>query len=108
MNVIAEKNDGFGWFDNIQNEKVYLPIMWLEEGLSGPSQVYLLQLKQSFSRINFGILNSFQAVKDKVKYVYSLPDMVANLQTLGLFVLGLVLLIPEIILWSRNCFADLR
>ena len=39
MNVIIEKNDGFGWFENIESEKVFLPAMWLEEGVSGPSEV---------------------------------------------------------------------
>ena len=86
LNVMVEKNDGFKWFSNISQDKVYLPVVWLEEGVSGPSDI----------------------VRDKVRCLYGLPGMVASLQTLGLMVLGLILLIPEIILWSRQCFVDLR
>jgi hypothetical protein len=47
-------------------------------------------------------------VSEKVKFLLELPEKVANLQTAGLFVMGLLLLIPEIILWSKSCLADLR
>ena len=86
LNVMVEKYDGFEWFSNISQDKVYLPVVWLEEGVSGPSDF----------------------VRENVRFLNGLPEMVANLQTLGLMVLGLILLIPEIILWSRQCFADLR
>ena len=86
LNVMIEKNDGFNWFSNIAQDQVYLPVVWLEEGVDGPSDI----------------------IRDKVRFLYGLPEMVANLQTLGLLVLGLILLIPEIILWSRQCIADLR
>ena len=33
------KNDTFNWFKDIQDDVVYLPIMWLDEGISGPSKV---------------------------------------------------------------------
>ena len=39
LNVMAEKNNGFGYFDNIQEERVVLPFAWLEEGVLGPSEV---------------------------------------------------------------------
>ena len=39
MNVEAYKNDGFGWFAKIRQEKVYLPVLWFEEGLTKPSEV---------------------------------------------------------------------
>ncbi len=39
MNVVVEKNDGFGWFSNVKHDKTYLPILWLEEGVTGPSEV---------------------------------------------------------------------
>ena len=39
MNVIVDKNDGFGWFDKVAQEKTYLPVLWLEEGVPGPSEV---------------------------------------------------------------------
>ena len=39
MNVAVEKSDGFGWFDKINHEKIYLPVLWFEEGIGGPSQV---------------------------------------------------------------------
>lgn len=86
MNVVVEKSDGFGWFDKINQEKIYLPALWFEEGIGGPSEI----------------------VSEKVKFLLELPEKVANLQTAGLFVMGLLLLIPEIILWSKSCLADLR
>ena len=45
MNVIVEKNDTFNWFKDIQDDVVYLPIMWLDEGISGPSEVRFTFLK---------------------------------------------------------------
>lgn len=39
MNVKIEKHDGFGWFQNIAQDELYLPFMWLEEGVHGPSEV---------------------------------------------------------------------
>ena len=42
MNVAVEKSDGFGWFDKINQEKIYLPVLWFEEGIGGPSQVLKL------------------------------------------------------------------
>ena len=39
MNVIIDKNDGFDWFNNIMEDKIYYPFMWLDEGISGPSEV---------------------------------------------------------------------
>ena len=39
MNVIIDKLDGFKWFENIQDDKIFYPFMWLDEGISGPSTV---------------------------------------------------------------------
>ena len=39
MNVAVEKSDGFGWFDKINQEQIYLPVLWFEEGIGGPSKV---------------------------------------------------------------------
>ena len=44
MNVIVEKNDTFNWFKDIQDDVVYLPIMWLDEGISGPSKVRFINI----------------------------------------------------------------
>ena len=41
MNVVAERNNGFEWFDKINQEKVYLPVLWFEEGVAGPSEVFM-------------------------------------------------------------------
>ena len=46
MNVIVEKNDTFNWFKDIQDDVVYLPIMWLDEGISGPSKVRFIIFKK--------------------------------------------------------------
>ena len=39
MNVIMEKNSGFGYFDQINSDQVVYPFMWLEDGVLGPSEV---------------------------------------------------------------------
>ena len=39
MNVEVNRNDGFGWFNNIKQEKIYIPVLWFAEGISGPSKV---------------------------------------------------------------------
>ena len=39
MNVLIDKFDGFGWFENVAQDKTYLPVLWLEEGVTGPSEV---------------------------------------------------------------------
>ena len=64
MNVIVEKNDTFNWFKDIQDDVVYLPIMWLDEGISGPSKVrFILWLPISKNsnclKISYGFLYFF-------------------------------------------------
>jgi len=39
MNVIIEKNSGFGYFDKINQNQIIYPFMWLEDGVLGPSEV---------------------------------------------------------------------
>jgi hypothetical protein len=39
LNVILEKNNIFKYFENISQDKVYLPFAWLEEGVAKPSEV---------------------------------------------------------------------
>ena len=39
LNVVVEKNDGFGWFDYINQDKIYVPVLWFEEGVSELSEV---------------------------------------------------------------------
>ena len=39
MNVIIEKGDGYGFFDQIDQDKIYYPFSWLSEGLPEPSEV---------------------------------------------------------------------
>ena len=39
LNVVVEKNDGFGWFENINQDKIYVPVLWFEEGVSELSEV---------------------------------------------------------------------
>ena len=39
LNVMAEKNNGFGYFDAMAEDRVVLPFAWLEEGVLGPSEV---------------------------------------------------------------------
>ena len=60
MNVIVEKNDTFNWFKDIQDDVVYLPIMWLDEGISGPSEVRFIFFKTLINILeNILIFNIF-------------------------------------------------
>ena len=36
---VERDTDGFGYFDNIQEERVFLPFCWMEEGMVAPSKV---------------------------------------------------------------------
>ena len=49
MNVIVDKHNGFGYFDNIADDKVYLPFGWLEEGVLGPSDVSACNILNSLN-----------------------------------------------------------
>lgn len=81
MNVVVEKDSGFQWFDSVMNNVTYLPFMWLEEGVVGPSET----------------------IKENVRFLQELPLKVANLMALGFFAGAFVLFLPEIILWSKTC-----
>ncbi len=37
--VEVVRDSGFGYFDDIQAEQVYLPFCWMEEGMVSPSKV---------------------------------------------------------------------
>ena len=41
MQLVVEvrRDSGFGYFDGIQDDVVYLPFCWLDEGLTGPDEV---------------------------------------------------------------------
>ena len=40
LNALIERDTGgFGFFDNISEERVFLPFAWMEEGVEGPSEV---------------------------------------------------------------------
>ena len=47
LNVIVEKNNIFGYFENILDNRVYLPFAWLEEGVAEPSDVSIYLIKSS-------------------------------------------------------------
>ena len=64
MNVIVEKNDTFNWFKDIQDDVVYLPIMWLDEGISGPSKV----------RFILYFFQKFKLLKIHMDFYYFFPD----------------------------------
>ena len=40
LNALIERDTGgFGFFDDISEERVFLPFAWMEEGVEGPSEV---------------------------------------------------------------------
>ena len=40
LNALIERDTGgFGYFDAISEERVFLPFAWMEEGVEGPSEV---------------------------------------------------------------------
>ena len=47
LNVIVEKSNIFGYFENILDDRVYLPFAWLEEGVAEPSDVSIYLFKPS-------------------------------------------------------------
>ena len=44
MNVIVEKNNVFRFFEDISQDRVYLPFAWLEEGVAEPSDVSIVNI----------------------------------------------------------------
>ena len=40
LNALIERDTGgFGYFDAISEERVFLPFAWMDEGVEGPSEV---------------------------------------------------------------------
>ena len=75
----ADRN-GYHGFDNIQ-QKVMLPFLMLEEGVSGPNQI----------------------VSTKMEMLLTIADKVKNLMFLVLVTIGFICMLPEIGIWSKSC-----
>ena len=44
LNALIERDTGgFGYFDAISEERVFLPFAWMDEGVEGPSEVGILR-----------------------------------------------------------------
>ena len=44
LNALIERDTGgFGYFDAISEERVFLPFAWMDEGVEGPSEVGFLR-----------------------------------------------------------------
>lgn len=82
MNVEIVKRSGFGYFDNIREERVVLPFAWVEEGIEGPSQI----------------------MTENVGKMMKMPTGLRNLSAIAGIGLGLLLLVPETYFWIRSCF----
>eukprot|EP00095_Tigriopus_kingsejongensis_P008733 maker-scaffold683_size112676-snap-gene-0.13 protein:Tk08733 transcript:maker-scaffold683_size112676-snap-gene-0.13-mRNA-1 annotation:"scavenger receptor class b member 1" len=80
MNVKIEKNNGFGFFDNINSQEVVLPFCYLKEGVVSPSK-YMME---------------------QIVFILHLPPHVASGLSWGLVALGLLLMIPLLIVWIRE------
>ena len=40
LNALIQRDTGsFGYFDDISEERVFLPFAWMDEGVEGPSEV---------------------------------------------------------------------
>ena len=51
MNLLIQRKDGSGFFEDINQEEIYYPFAWIKEGIPGPSEVIILNpyLSQSDS-----------------------------------------------------------
>jgi hypothetical protein len=41
MNVVIDKNSGFGYFDKIIKDKIVFPFLWIEDGVHQLNEVQL-------------------------------------------------------------------
>ena len=41
MNVVIDKNSGFGYFDEIQKDKIVFPFLWIEDGVHQLNEVQI-------------------------------------------------------------------
>ena len=41
MNLLIQRKDGSGFFEDINQEEIYYPFAWIQEGIPGPSEVIL-------------------------------------------------------------------
>ena len=103
LNIIIEKDGGFGWFDNILSDEVYYPLFWLEEGVLGPSEVYI-KLKIFYVSYSYKSF-IFQVIAQNMRLLLNLPSNVQNLVAMVGLLLGLIMLIPEIAFWIKTCCA---
>lgn len=81
MNVEITKRDGFGYFESIQDDLLYYPLGWIEEGITGPSE----------------------EMAEKVTTMLTMPKKMKVLMGFAGMGLGLLLLIPEIVFWIKSC-----
>ncbi len=82
MNVEIDKSQNFGYFDDVDTDEVmYVPFMWIEEGVVTPSD----------------------QIKADVGLMLAMPDKMKFVMALAFMGFGLILLIPEIYFWVRSC-----
>jgi hypothetical protein len=41
MNVVIDKNSGFGYFDKILKDKIVFPFLWIEDGVHQVNEVQI-------------------------------------------------------------------
>ena len=41
MNVVIDKNSGFGYFDKIIKDKIVFPFLWIEDGVHQLNEVHI-------------------------------------------------------------------
>ena len=46
MNVKVVRNNGFKFFDRIQEDEIVYPFAWVDEGILGPTEVMKQQKKE--------------------------------------------------------------
>ena len=76
MNVIVEKNNVFRFFEDISQDRVYLPFAWLEEGVAEPPDVSIVNIfvpsNDVFCYIYIHILMQFKYNKSNLYLFRSL------------------------------------
>ena len=71
LNALIERDTGgFGYFDAISEERVFLPFAWMDEGVEGPSEVGFLRASYDVRKISAGSTNVDKVVLRCLSYLH--------------------------------------
>ena len=74
MNVIVEKNNVFRFFEDISQDRVYLPFAWLEEGVAEPSDVSIVNIFVPSNDVFCYITYTFLCNSSKINLTFIFLD----------------------------------